>query len=131
MDWREYSRSRSRVAMDWRASSRSRSRPPRVSIIQGSDSPSTLLVNSQTPTESTKPKQPVSPPVPVSPTSMATRSQHTIHKPSQDEASNVPFPGAPPPPSAFTSPVGHPSSLPSLGLHGFPNLPQDPPPTFP
>lgn len=131
MDWREYSRSRSRVAMDWRASSRSRSRPPRVSIIQGSDSPSILLVNSQTPTESTKPKQPVSPPVPVSPTSMATRSQNTIHKASQDEASNVPFPGAPPPPSAFTSPVGHPSSLPSLGLHGFPNLPQDPPPTFP
>jgi len=33
MDWRAYSRSRSRISMDWRPTSRSRSRPPEVPAI--------------------------------------------------------------------------------------------------
>jgi hypothetical protein len=134
MDWREFSRSRSRAPMDWRASSRSRSRPPLSNTTQGLDLSSSMLANSQTPVESVKHKQPTPSPVPVSGTSMVTRSPSTIHKSSQNDTSYVPFPGAhhfSPPPSSFNSPMGHPSSLPALGLHGFSNLPQDPPPTFP
>lgn len=107
--------------MDWRASSRSRSRPSLSNMTQGLDLSSSTLANSQTPVESTKSKQ-------------QTQSPSTIHKPPQNDASYVPFPGAhhlSPPPSSFSSPMGHPSSLPALGLHGFSNLPQDPPPTFP
>ena len=65
---------------------------------------------------------------------MVTRSPNTTHKPSQNDTSYVSFPGAhplSPPPSSFGSPMGHPSSLPALGLHGFSTLPQSPPPTFP
>ena len=118
--------------MDWRAASRSRSRPPPPNTVQGLDL--SMLVNSQTHVESVKPKQPTPSPVPVSGSSLVTRSPSTIHKPSQNDTSYVPFPGPhplSPPLSSFSSPMGHPSSLPALGLQGFPNLPQNPPPTFP
>ena len=65
---------------------------------------------------------------------MTTRSPITIHKSSQNDTSYVSFPGAhplSPPLSTFSSPMGHPSSLPALGLQGFSHLPQNPPPTFP
>lgn len=131
MDWREFSRSRSRAPMDWRAASRSRSRPPPSSMTQGLDSSSPILANYQAPAESAKPKQPTPSPNPISGSSIATRGPH---KPSQNNTSYVPFPGAHPlssPLSALSSPMGHPSSLPALGLHGFSNLPQSPSPTFP
>lgn len=134
MDWREFSRSRSRAPMDWRASSRSRSRPPFSNVTQDLDFPSTLLTNSQTLAESTKPKQQNPSSIPLSGPSMATHGQNTMHKPLHSDTSYVPFPGTQPlspPLSVFSSPMGHPSSLPALGLHGFPNLPQSPPPTFP
>jgi GATA-binding protein len=132
MDWREFSRSRSRAPMDWRAASRSRSRPPLSNVTQ--DLPSTLLANSQIPAESARPKRPTLSPTLVSVSSITTRSPSTIHKSSQNDTSHVPFPGThplSPPLSTFNSPMGHPSSLPALGLHGFPNPPQNPPPTFP
>ncbi|KAF9792702.1 hypothetical protein BJ322DRAFT_68674 [Thelephora terrestris] len=134
MDWREFSRSRSRAPMDWRTSSRSRSRPPPSNMTQDLDLPSPILSNFKTHAESAKPKQPTAPPNPVPGPSMATRIQSVVHKPFQNNTSYVPFPGVDsrsPPPSTFSSPMGHPSSLPALGLHGFSNLPQDPPPTFP
>ena len=134
MDWREFSRSRSRAPMDWRAASRSRSRPPFSNTSQGFDLPSSMLANSQTSAESAKPKQPTPSPVPISSTPMVTRTPSGIHKPPQNDTSYVPFPGAyslSPPPSSFSSPMGHPSSLPALGLHGFSNIPQNPPPKFP
>lgn len=134
MDWREFSRSRSRAPMDWRTASRSRSRPPPSNMTQDLDLSPPILANYQTPAESAKLKQPTSPPNPVPGSSMAGRSQGIVHKPFQNNTSYVPFPGAhslSPPPSTFSSPMGHPSSLPALGLHGFSNLPQDPPPTFP
>ena len=133
MDWREISRSRSRAPMDWRAASRSRSRPP-LSMVQGLDSPPVLLVNPQTPVEPAKPKQSALSPIPTSGPSLVARSPITIHKSSQNETSYVPFPGAHPTspiPQSFSSPMGHPSSLPALGLHGFSQIPQDPSPTFP
>ena len=129
MDWREFSRSRSRAPMDWRAASRSRSRPP-VNVAQDLDSQS-LLSNSQTPIENAK----LTPsPIAVTCSSTISPSSSTIHKPCQNDSSYVPFPGGhplSPPLSAFSSPMGHPSSLPSLGLHGFSDLPQHPPPVFP
>jgi len=134
MDWRELSRSRSRAPMDWRAASRSRSRPPPSNVVQHFDPPLILLANPQTPEESTKPKQSTLSRTPVSGSSMATRSPVTTREPSQNDSSYVPFPGAhplSPPMSTFGTPMGHPSSLPSLGLHGFSHLPQNPPPTFP
>ena len=131
MDWREFSRSRSRAPMDWRAESRSRSRPPPFNTTQGLDLPSSILVNSQ---GSTKPKQP-SPSAGLVPcSSIVTPTPSTIREPSQNDNSYVPFPGThslSPPLSSFSSPMGHPSSLPALGLQGFSSLPQNPPPTFP
>ena len=134
MDWRELSRSRSRAPMDWRAESRSRSRPPHSNMVQDLDLPSTLLANHRTPLESARPRQSTLSPIPASGPSMPTRSPITSHKSSQNNTSYVHFPGAhplSPPPPTFSSPVGHPSSLPASGLHGFSHLPQNPPPTFP
>jgi len=133
MDWREISRSRSRAPMDWRAASRSRSRPPPSNARQDLDLSSTPLANPQTLVESAKPKQSSLLPFPVSGPPMATRSPLTIHKSSQNDT-YVPFPGAhplSPPLSTFSSPMGHPTSLPALGLHGLPSPPQNPPPAFP
>ena len=133
MDWRELSRSRSRAPMDWRATSRSRSRPPPSNVAQDLGLPSTLLVNSQTPVDS-KPNQSTLSPIQAPGPSMVTRSPVTIHKSSHDDTSYVPFPGThslSPPPSTFSSPMCHPSSLPALGLRGFSHLPQNPPPRFP
>ena len=133
MDWRELSRSRSRAPMDWRAASRSRSRPPPSNVAQGLGLSATPLVNPRTPVESAKPKQSALSLIPASGPSMTIRSP-TTHKPSQNDTSYVPFPGAhslSPPLSTIGSPMGHPSSLPALGLHGFSRPPQDPPPTFP
>ena len=118
--------------MDWRAASRSRSRPPLPNATQGLDLSSSMLANSHPPVESAKPKQLA--PTPVSGSSIVTQSPSIIHKPSKNDTSHVPFPGAhplSPPSSSFSSPMGHPCSLPALGLHGFSNLPQDPPPAFP
>src|SRR5882757_2672383 len=115
MDWRELSRSRSRAPMDWRAASRSRSRPPPQDL----DLSSTLPANVQMPVDSAKPKQSTLEPFPTSEPSMTTPSPITIHKPSQNDT-YVSFPGAhplSPPLSTFSSPMGHPSSLPALGLH--------------
>ena len=133
MDWREFSRSRSRAPMDWRAESRSRSRPPPPNVAQGLGLSSTLLANSRTPVESAKPKQSSLSFIPASGTPMTVRTP-IAHKPSQNDSPFVPFPGAhtlSPHLSALDSPAGHPSSLPALGLHGFTRPPQDPPPTFP
>ena len=133
MDWRELSRSRSRAPMDWRAASRSRSRPP-SNVAQGLDLSSALLANPQTPVESAKPKQSALSPIQAPGPSVVTPSPITIHKSSQNDTSCVPFPGThtlSSSPSTIASPVGHPSSLPALGLHGFSHIPQDPPPTFP
>jgi len=133
MDWRELSRSRSRAPMDWRAASRSRSRPPPSDMAQDLDSTSTLLANPQTPVDS-KPNQSTLSSIHAPGPSMAARSSITIHKSCQDDTSYVPFPGAhplSPPLSNFSSPMGHPSSLPALGLRSFSHLPQNPPPTFP
>ena len=133
MDWRELSRSRSRAPMDWRAASRSRSRPPPSNVAQDLDL-ATLHANLQTPVESAKPKQSTLSPIPPSGPSAVTRSPITVHKSSQNDTSYVPFPGAhslSPSLSTFSSPMGHPSSLPALGLHDFSRLPQNHPPAFP
>ena len=133
MDWRELSRSRSRAPMDWRAESRSRSRPPPPNMAQGLGLHSTLLANPRTPVESVKLKQSTLSSISASGPPMTVRSP-IAHKPSQNDASYVPFPGAhtlSPHLAPFDSPLGHPSSLPALGLHGFTRPPQDPPPTFP
>ena len=134
MDWRELSRSRSRAPMDWRPASRSRSRPPPLNVAQGLNLPLTLLVNTQTPVEIAKPKRSTLSTIPASGPSMVTRSPVIIHKSPQNDTSYVPFPGAhtlSPAPPTFNSPMAHPSSLPALGLHGFSQIPQNPPPTFP
>ena len=120
--------------MDWRAESRSRSRPPPSNMAQDLGSSSTLLPNPQTPAEPAKPKQSTLSPTSTSGHSATIQSPLTIHKSSQGDTSYVAFPGAHPlssPPPTFDSPMGHPSSLPPLGLHGFPPLLQNPPPTFP
>ena len=115
MDWRAMSRSRSRVPMDWRPASRSRSRPPMAGLLSEQNQ---FKFPSSSP-----PKGPSSPSKPI-PTagSLRSRSPPSLHMPlaavHESHAEHHHFPDLPPF-SALTSPIGHPASLPSLGLHGF------------
>lgn len=114
MDWRAMSRSRSRVPMDWRPASRSRSRPPMGGLLSEQN-------QYKFPTAS-PPKGPSSPAKPIPTSASARRSPPSMHMPlaavHETHAEHHHFPDLPPS-SALTSPVGHPASLPSLGLHGF------------
>jgi hypothetical protein len=109
------SRSRSRVPMDWRPASRSRSRPPMGGLLSEQN-------QFRFPTAS-PPKGPSSPSKPIPASASARRTPQLSHMPlaalHETHAEHHHFPDLPPF-SALTSPVGHPASLPSLGLHGFP-----------
>ncbi|GJE94947.1 hypothetical protein PsYK624_111230 [Phanerochaete sordida] len=115
MDWRAMSRSRSRVPMDWRPASRSRSRPPMGGLLSEQNQ---FKFPSSSP-----PKGPASPSKPIPTSASARRSPTASHMPlaavHETNAEHHHFPDLPPF-SALTSPVGHPASLPSLGLQGFP-----------
>ncbi|EKM54291.1 uncharacterized protein PHACADRAFT_258054 [Phanerochaete carnosa HHB-10118-sp] len=115
MDWRDMSRSRSRVPMDWRPASRSRSRPPMGGLL--SEQNQFKFPSSPPPKASSSPSKP------ISTSASARRSPSTSHMPlaavHETTAEHHHFPDLPPF-SALTSPVGHPASLPSLGLQGFP-----------
>ncbi|KIP11611.1 hypothetical protein PHLGIDRAFT_83279 [Phlebiopsis gigantea 11061_1 CR5-6] len=116
MDWRAMSRSRSRVPMDWRPASRSRSRPPMAGLL--SEQNQFKFPSSPPPKPSSSPSRPIS-----TATSLRSRSPPSLHMPlaavHETHAEHHHFPDLPPF-SALTSPIGHPASLPSLGLHGFP-----------
>lgn len=113
MDWRAMSRSRSRVPMDWRPASRSRSRPP-MSIAEHQ---SQFKFPSMSP-----PKNLTSPtrPIPVS-SSSGRRSPSNLGLSAvyESNAEHNPYVDLPPF-AALTSPVSHPSSLPTQGLYGYP-----------
>jgi GATA-binding protein, other eukaryote len=132
MDWRAMSRSRSRVPMDWRSSSRSRSRPP-IDLHQHDfhADPSSLTSKLPTTAETVEPTRlGTSPPIPIpgSTATDATRSSSILHPHLEfpehfaDATADLRLTHTTtfsPSLSSFNSPVGHPSSLPSTGLHGF------------
>ncbi|KAI0695521.1 hypothetical protein BC835DRAFT_943552 [Cytidiella melzeri] len=111
MDWRAMSRSRSRVPMDWRPSSRSRSRPP-TSI---GDQQNQYKFPSMSPQKS-------SPSRPIPSSSSGRRSPQgnmglgPVYETNAEHNSYIDLP----PFAVLSSPVGHPSSLPSHGLYGLP-----------
>ena len=107
------SRSRSRVPMDWRPASRSRSRPP-MSLAEQQNQ---FKFPSMSP-----PKSLSSPtrPIPVqSPSGRRSPSNLGLSAVYESNAEHNPYIDLPPF-AALTSPVGHPSSLPSQGLYGLP-----------
>lgn len=113
MDWRAMSRSRSRVPMDWRPSSRSRSRPPMSGLL--SDQSQFRFPSVSPPKHPSSPTKPVPtngrrspqlPPMALAAVYESNAEHNTLHDL--------------PPFSTLTSPINHPSSLPALGLHGFP-----------
>ncbi|TCD67442.1 hypothetical protein EIP91_012359 [Steccherinum ochraceum] len=121
MDWRAISRSRSRVPMDWRPSSRSRSRPPLSGIATDHTN------HFKFPTSDSPPKSGIasSPSIPIPTTgrrspSLSKQSALTSVFESAAEESLPRFPSHMQAFSALNSPVGHPASLPSLGLRGPP-----------
>ncbi|KAI0081911.1 hypothetical protein K474DRAFT_1612431 [Panus rudis PR-1116 ss-1] len=117
MDWRAMSRSRSRAPMDWRPASRSRSRPP-------------VENQFKFPTAESPPSSSPSIPIPgaapwppgrrTPPSSVAGQSTLTAVLESAAEHNMQPRPLHMHSFSALNSPVGHPSSLPSFGLHNLP-----------
>lgn len=134
MDWRAMSRSRSRVPMDWRSSSRSRSRPP-LDLHQHDFHTEPLSLTKRSTTAETieltrlKTSPPIS--IPGSNAVDGARSPSALHThlefPEQfaDATSDFRFTHPTtfsPSLSSFNSPIGHPSSLPSTGLHGFPHV---------
>lgn len=115
MDWRAMSRSRSRVPMDWRPASRSRSRPPMSMIDQQNQY--------KFPTMSPPKGSLASPMRPIPASSSSGRRSPTgnlgLAAVYETNAEHNPYIDLPPF-AGLNSPVGHPSSLPSHGIHGYP-----------
>ncbi|KAI0341993.1 hypothetical protein BDW22DRAFT_1429505 [Trametopsis cervina] len=127
MDWRAMSRSRSRVPMDWRPASRSRSRPP-MSI---TDQQNHYKFPSMSP-----PKGSQSSPAKVIPSGRRSPTGNMALGPVYETTAEHHTYIDLPPFAALTSPVGHPSSLPSHGIYGVPKpgpsvLPPNEQRTFP
>ncbi|OCH95101.1 hypothetical protein OBBRIDRAFT_810024 [Obba rivulosa] len=126
MDWRAMSRSRSRVPMDWRPASRSRSRPPMSGLLSEQN-----LIRFPSSTSPSKGLS-MSPSIPIPGTSSSSssgrRSPYTslpghlglpaLYESATESARTSPF-GHLDSTSALNSPAGHPTSLPSTGLHGL------------
>ncbi|PCH43863.1 hypothetical protein WOLCODRAFT_122770 [Wolfiporia cocos MD-104 SS10] len=119
MDWRAMSRSRSRVPMDWRPASRSRSRPPVSGVM--SDQQNQIKFPASSPPKHTEPSM-----IPIPGTSSllsGRRSPTRMGLSAVLESGDPHIPvGHLPSFSAVNSPTPHPSSLPSIGLHGFPRI---------
>ncbi|KAH9992571.1 hypothetical protein BJV77DRAFT_1067592 [Russula vinacea] len=148
MEWRAISRSRSRVPMDWRPISRSRSRPPPAMGIQldnvlsqpqrfafpslehSSDLKASDMHNLPRPSADDKLSSILQDPLPLSPTSMiahntfplSTLHEHTSHShfPTGSHGPRYSYPTHPSDhdSTALHAYAGHPSSLPTLGVHG-------------
>jgi hypothetical protein len=151
MDWRNISRSRSRVPMDWKSSSRSRSRAPGSKMF---DEPGNFhfpeedaavkieetqfqfpsLEGSSVTTSGTSPTLPIGIGGRRSPTySLPMHSDlHTVYESGAERLHDF----VPPPNARFSQPspyvgslpnfpnhLAHPSSLPSYGFHGMPRMP--------
>jgi len=153
MDWRAYSRSRSRISMDWRPTSRSRSRPPEASTVfdqhamlnnvmydgrfvfpatqDSFKSPNDITDNKQHPTKggmSTSPNIPIpgarSPPYNnLHPQSELASVFEDQVEHSHTESHNRHSSLYSPALPTHSSPTFAPSSLPSTGLHGLIRIP--------